>query len=71
MSKNGRQLTKVMPPLAKNPDRERPIKVHDGWKAAPINTMRPVDDIDPAWYIEEAEKLIAPLYEGVLTEMMA
>jgi hypothetical protein len=69
MSKNGRQLTKVMPPLAKNPDKERPIKVHDGWKATPINTMRPVDDIDPAWYIEEAEKLVAPLYEGLLTEM--
>lgn len=71
MSKNGRQLTKVMPPLAKKPDKERPIKIHDGWKATPINTMREIDDIDPRWYIEEAEKLVEPLYAGMLTEMMS
>ena len=71
MSKNGRQLTKVMPPLAKNPEKERPIKVHDGWKTTPLNTMREVDDIDPAWYIEEAQKLIYPLYDGLLNEMMS
>jgi len=71
MSKNGRQLTKVMPPLAKNPEKERPIKIHDGWKATPLNTMREVTDIDPAWYIEEAEKLVAPLYDGLLSDMMA
>lgn len=70
MSKNGRQLTKVMPPLAKNPDKERPIKIHDGWKVTPINTMREVDDIDPAWYIEEAEKLVFPLYNGMMENMM-
>lgn len=70
MSKNGRQLTKVMPPLAKNPDKERPIKINDGWNVTPINTMREIDDIDPRWYIEEAKKLVAPLYEGLLREMM-
>lgn len=71
MSKNGRQLTKIMPPLAKNPDKERPIKIHDGWAAMPMNTMREIDDIDPRWYIEEAHKLVSPLYDGLLTEMMA
>lgn len=73
MSKNGRQLTKVMPPLAnsKNPTKERFIKVHDGWKATPMNTMREIDDIDPTWYIEEATKLVAPLYDGLLAEMMS
>lgn len=76
MSKNGRQLTKVMPPLAKNPTKERPIKVHDGWKATPMNTIP--DDIDtifdltvdPQWYVEEAEKLVEPLYSGLLDDMM-
>lgn len=70
MSKNGRQLTKVMPPLAKNPEKERSIKIHDGWKATPINTMREIDDIDPEWYAQEAEKLVEPLYSGLLAEMM-
>jgi hypothetical protein len=70
MSKTGRQLTKIMPPLAKNPGKERPIKIHDGWKVTHMNTMREVSDIDPRWYIEEAEKLVAPLYDGMLNEMM-
>jgi len=71
MSKNGRQLTKVMPPLAKNPEKERPIKINDGWKVTPINTMREIDDIDPAWYVQEAEKLVAPLFLGLLDDMCA
>lgn len=77
MSKTGRQLTKVMPPLPKNPEKERPIKVHDGWNATPINTI-PEDfdfsfdmNIDPSYYIEEAEKLIAPLYDGLLNDMIS
>lgn len=70
MSKNGRQLTKVMPPLAKKPDKERPIKIHDGWKATPVNTMREIDDIDPEWYVQEAQKLVEPLYAGMIKEMM-
>ena len=71
MSKNGRQLTKVMPPLAKKPDKERPIKIHDGWKATPMNNMREINDIDPEWYIQEAQKLVDPLHEGMLKEMMS
>ena len=70
MSKNGRQLTKIMPPLAKSPEKERAIKVNDGWKVTPINNMREVDDIDPTWYIEEALKLVQPLYQGYINEMM-
>lgn len=71
MSKNGRQLTKIMPPLAKSPDKERHIKIHDGWATTPVNTMRQIDDIDPRWYVEEAYKLVTPLFEGVLKEMMS
>lgn len=71
ISTNGEQLCKVMPPLAKNPDKERPIKVHDGYKATPMNVMGEVKNINYDWYIEEAQKLITPLYEGVLADLMA
>jgi hypothetical protein len=70
ISTDGRQLVKVMAPLAKNPDKERPIKVHDGFKATPMNKMGEVKNIDYSWYIEEAEKLVRPLYDGMLTDMM-
>lgn len=72
ISENGRQLTKIMPPLAKNPEKERPIKIHDGWKVQPVNTMPEIlpDKIDYEWYIQEAEKLVSPLYDGMLAEMM-
>jgi len=73
ISTDGHQLTKVMAPLArsKNPERERPMKVHDGYKATPMNKIAPVKNINHGWYIEEAEKLIRPLYDGVLSDLMA
>lgn len=69
ISTDGEQLLKVMAPLAKNPEKERPIKVHDGYKATPMNKMGEVKNIDYSWYVEEAEKLVRPLYSGLLDAM--
>ena len=70
MSKDGHQLTKIMPPLKAKPDKERLIRIHDGWTVTPMNTMKEIDNIDPNWYVEEAQKLVSPLFDGVLKEMM-
>lgn len=70
ISTTGHQLVKIMAPLAKNPEKERPIKIHDGYKITPMNTMGKVENIDYDWYIEEALKLVRPLYEGMLREMI-
>lgn len=70
ISTDGQQLTKVMAPLAKNPEKERPIKIHDGYKSTPMNIMGPVKNIDYSWYIEEAEKLVRPLYQGLLDDLI-
>lgn len=70
ISTDGHQMVKVMAPLAKNPDKDRPMKIHDGWKTTPMNTMGEVKNIDHRWYIEEALKLVHPLYDGLLAEMV-
>lgn len=70
VSKDGEQMVKVMPPLPKELTKERPIKIHDGFKTTPMNTMGEVDNVDYSWYIEEAKKLVHPLYEGVLNAML-
>lgn len=72
ISTDGEQMTKIMAPLksAKDPTRERPMKVHDGFKSTPMNKMGEVKNINYEWYIEEAYKLIRPLYEGQLSDMM-
>lgn len=70
ISKDGRQLTKIMPPLKKNPEKERHIKIHDGWCATPMNVMGEVKNIDHDWYFQEAMKLVLPLQIGVLNDMM-
>lgn len=70
ISTNGEQFVKIMPPLKKNPDKWRNIKIHDGWKTTPMNTMGKVANIDYRWYIEEAYKLVSPLQQGLLKQMM-
>ena len=72
ISTDGHQMVKVMAPLAKakDPTRERPMKVHDGFKSTPMNKMGEVKNIDYSWYVEEALKLIRPLYKGSLNDMM-
>lgn len=72
ISQNGRQLTKVMPPLKKNPEKWRHIKIHDGWGVMPVNTIPDIlpQKINYDWYVQEAQKLIEPLYNGLLQEML-
>ena len=52
-------LTKVMPPLAKDPTRERHISINAGWLTWPCNdTSEPGPVINREYYIQEAQKLI-------------
>lgn len=69
ISTTGEQMVKVMAPLAKNPEAERPIKIHDGYRSTPMNTMGEVKDIDYSWYVREAQELITPLYQGMLADL--
>lgn len=59
VSKNGKQLTKVMPPLAKNPGVWRRIGVESGWNVTICNDVREVAgaQIEFDYYIREVEKL--------------
>lgn len=81
MSKGGAPLVKIMPPLKGKEDKgERHFKQHkrgnrknDGqWDVTPVNKMPDElpNPIDGEWYINEAEKLIAPLYDGFFKGMM-
>lgn len=79
ISSDGHPLVKVMPPLkGKENKGERHFKQHkkgnkkdDGqWNVTPMNTIGEVNNIDHGWYINEAKKLIEPLYDGLLTDMM-
>ena len=60
VSKNGKQLTKVMPPLAKKPDVWRRIGVESGWNVTICNDAREVAgaEIEFDYYIREVEKLV-------------
>lgn len=60
VSRNGKQLTKVMPPLAKNPDVWRRIGVESGWNVTICNDVRDVAgaQIEFDYYIREVEKLV-------------
>jgi len=59
VSTKGCTLTKIMPPLARNPDRERPIGVEKGWTVKVVNDIKDFswDDVNWLYYIEEAKKL--------------
>jgi hypothetical protein len=59
VSKNGKQLTKVMPPLAKNPGVWRRIGVESGWNVTICNDVQDATgaDIEFDYYIREVEKL--------------
>ena len=59
ISPHGKPLTKLMPPLAKNPEKWRRIGINVGWKAWVCNDIKDATaPIDYAWYIAEAEKLV-------------
>lgn len=61
VSNGGCPLVKVMPPLKKNPDKERPIGINVGWLTTECNNLR---DFNPSginynFYESEVEKLIS------------
>jgi len=58
VAKGGVALTKIMPPLAKNPGVMRHFAVVSGWKVCPCNNIADATmDIDFDWYVNEVEKL--------------
>lgn len=61
ISNSGAPLVKIMPPLPKNPDKERHIGIHIGWNVTECNNIVGLTkfDINHAWYLQEIEKLIA------------
>lgn len=59
VSKEGKPLTKVMPPLAKKPDHWRHVGVESGWKVCVCNDIKDATQpIDYEYYINEVEKLV-------------
>lgn len=63
VSKTGQQLVKVMPPLPKSPDKERPQNICSGWNMREANDINDAsfDDIHYEYYIEQARNLVDPL----------
>jgi hypothetical protein len=82
ISEKGQPMVKIMPPtkdqVKKDPDApERHFKQHKRdnetqWLTTPVNKMPDVlpNKIDYDWYVNEARKLVDPLYEGLLRSMM-
>lgn len=63
VSTEGKSLTKVMPPLAKNPDKWRRIGVESGWTVCVCNDLRDATmPINYEYYINEVEKLCLSLH---------
>jgi len=61
IAKEGGQLVKIMPPLARAPGAPRRIAVQSGWKVVPCNSRLPAEmspRIDYRWYQQEVEKLV-------------
>ena len=60
VSKTGGSLVKIMPPLAKNPTKERPISLEAGWLCTECNDIKTADplNLDMRYYIGEARKLV-------------
>jgi hypothetical protein len=62
VSTEGGQLMKIMPPLAKDPEKWRRIGVESGWKAQPCNDIaHATTPIDYEYYIQKIEKLVLGL----------
>jgi hypothetical protein len=58
MSSEGGTLTKVMPPLAKSPDKERRIAIQKGYTVCPCNDIKDATmSINYDWYINEVKTL--------------
>lgn len=62
ISVKGERLVKIMPPLPKDPERERYIGVDKAWRVKTCNDIRDFKwDVNYDYYIAEAEKLVNPL----------
>lgn len=62
ISTQGKQLMKIMPPLPKDPEKERYIGIDRKWLVKVCNDIEEFSwDIDYEYYIEEAEKLVESL----------
>jgi hypothetical protein len=81
ISTNGGELVKIMPPHKNKMEAgERHFKQHvicpkkgGQWLVTPKDTITSNDipgNIEYAWYEQEAKKLVNPLYDGVLKEML-
>lgn len=61
---DGGSLVKIMPPLAKAPDKWRRIGIESGWEVYPCNDLN-INTLWPAinynYYIKEVEKLVLGL----------
>jgi len=66
ITKTGHPLYKIMPPLARTPDKIRRNAINKGYRATICNdtTCIPNDPIDLDFYIKEAHKLVDPLING-------
>ena len=61
VSKEGYELTKIMPALEEGGE-ERRIGIQTGWKVKPCNDIKNYDgDINYEFYIKETEKLVKPI----------
>jgi hypothetical protein len=61
---DGRPLTKVMPPLKKDPEKWRRIGVESGWNVTVCNDMREPQDYYPInydYYVDQVERLVMGL----------
>lgn len=60
IAKEGPELTKIMPPLPKNPTKERPIGINKGYSVGVCNNFLQFDrtNVNYDWYVFEAEKLV-------------
>lgn len=62
IANNGGKLVKIMPPVPKDPEKEREFGIDASWLAKTCNNMKQFDwDINYDYYISEAKKLV----EGV------
>lgn len=63
VSKTGGALVKIMPPLAKAPNKERRIGIAVGWNVTECNDISTGvgQEINFEYYIQEALKLVTPV----------
>jgi hypothetical protein len=65
VANGGAKLTKIMPPLKKNPEKWRRIGVESGWRVNICNHVKDIKlPIDYNYYCQEVEKLVEGFTDG-------